>query len=94
MSYKYLRPPFGASVYSDESRHSIIQFLSLYLREFQRLRVFSKNKSLDVKHWTQEAMKYTGSLDLLQQYEAWELPKFPVSGNILVEQKVPRERNF
>lgn len=44
---------------------------------------------MDLRQWTEELMKYAGALELLQEFQNWQLPKFPVSGNVLIEKKVP-----
>ncbi|CAL8110999.1 unnamed protein product [Orchesella dallaii] len=64
------------------------------IRPFQRLLVFSKNKGTDVRQWVEEVMKYDGAIGLLEEFRNWQLPKFPVSGNILIENKVPAGRTM
>lgn len=43
----------------------------------------------DVRLWVEEVYKYNGALDLLEEFKAWDPPKFPISGHALVEHKVP-----
>jgi hypothetical protein len=44
---------------------------------------------LDVRNWIEELYKYTGKMELLQEFHEWNPPKFPVSGHALVDHKVP-----
>lgn len=58
-------------------------------RPFQKVVVFSKSKISDVRKWIEELFMYTGNVSLLQEFQQWHMPKFPVSGNVLIEHKVP-----
>ncbi|ODM96323.1 CCA tRNA nucleotidyltransferase 1, mitochondrial [Orchesella cincta] len=62
------------------------------IRPFQRLLIFSKSKATDTRQWVEEVMKYDGATGLLEEFKNWQSPKFPVSGNVLIENKVPGGR--
>jgi len=57
------------------------------LRPYQYLLVDGKTK--DQKLFLQEVLKYRGETDLLQRFQNWEPPKFPLTGNHLKESNVP-----
>jgi hypothetical protein len=63
----------------------------LVSRLYQLLVVNSKGKTGDTKEWVCEVLKYRGATDLLSEFEQWTLPRFPLSGNILMEKGVPGE---
>ncbi|GLV42236.1 uncharacterized protein CBL_03822 [Carabus blaptoides fortunei] len=54
------------------------------LLPYQRLIIFGKGKTPDVKEWTTEVLKYQNSA-LLPAFVEWTVPKFPVPGNMLRE---------
>lgn len=49
---------------------------------YQQLLVKTKYKVKDVREWIIEVLKYTNS-PFLSEFEAWEMPKFPVNGVML-----------
>lgn len=57
------------------------------LLPYQKLVLKAKTKPLDTKLWIIEALKYNNS-PLLPEFEKWNIPKFPISGNMLKEQGV------
>jgi hypothetical protein len=60
-------------------------------RPYQLLVVNSKGKTCDTKEWVREVLKYRGDSVLLSEFEQWNVPRFPLNGNILKEKGVPGE---
>eukprot|EP00095_Tigriopus_kingsejongensis_P004338 maker-scaffold1550_size36032-snap-gene-0.13 protein:Tk04338 transcript:maker-scaffold1550_size36032-snap-gene-0.13-mRNA-1 annotation:"poly(A) polymerase " len=56
------------------------------LQTYQNLIVDHKGKQSDGQEWCCELLKYRGQDRLLKELEGWVPPRFPVSGNDLVEQ--------
>lgn len=46
----------------------------------------SFNKPKDTKEWVQEVLKYRNDTKLLEELEKWEIPKFPLSGKVLMNE--------
>jgi hypothetical protein len=61
----------------------------LLSRPYQLLVVNSKGKTGDTKEWVCEVLKYKGSSVLLSEFEQWNVPRFPLNGNMLKEKGVP-----
>jgi hypothetical protein len=61
----------------------------LLSRPYQQLVVNSKGKTGDTKEWVCEVLKYKGNSVLLSEFEQWNVPRFPLNGNILKEKGVP-----
>lgn len=59
------------------------------LRPYQLLVVYSKGKTSDTREWVREVFKYRGDMFLLNEFDKWTLPRFPVSGHMLKEKGVP-----
>ncbi|GIY21099.1 CCA tRNA nucleotidyltransferase 1, mitochondrial [Caerostris extrusa] len=55
------------------------------LRPFINLIMHSKNKASDTHEWCCEVLKYRSDVCLLKELSDWKIPKFPVSGHILME---------
>ena len=49
----------------------------------------NRTKPRDTREYIVEVLKYRGQLDLAKEFEAWETPKFPVSGHHLKEAGCP-----
>ncbi|GFT22259.1 CCA tRNA nucleotidyltransferase 1, mitochondrial [Nephila pilipes] len=45
----------------------------------------SKNKVSDTHEWCCEILKYQGAVCLFKELSQWKIPKFPLSGHILIE---------
>jgi hypothetical protein len=60
-------------------------------RPYQLLVVNSKGKTRDTKEWVHEVFKYRGDSTLLREFEQWNVPRFPLNGNMLKEEGVPGE---
>lgn len=65
------------------------------LKPYQQLiflRNIAKYKSTAVyREYIKEILKYRGAVELLDEFEQWVIPKFPLNGHILKEH-VPQER--
>ncbi|CAH1971642.1 unnamed protein product [Acanthoscelides obtectus] len=57
------------------------------LMPYQQLVVKAKSKPIDTKKMALEVLKYNNSPHI-DEFEKWEIPKFPVSGNMLKEKGV------
>lgn len=44
-----------------------------------------------MRQWIIEVLKYRCNVELLQEFESWVAPKFPVDGVMLKENNVPRK---
>lgn len=49
----------------------------------------SKIKQKDAIEYVREVLKYRGDEELLQKFNKWEVPRFPVGGKILKDNGVP-----
>ena len=49
----------------------------------------NQNKPKDALEWTLELLRYQGRLDLLAELSKWSLPRFPLSGRVLIAAGVP-----
>jgi len=47
--------------------------------------VDAKSKPRDTRQFIEEVLRYRGQLDLLEQFQQWEAPRFPVNGHHLKE---------
>lgn len=61
------------------------------LLPYQMLVIKSKIKLLDAKKMVNELLKYNNS-PYLNEFTNWEIPKFPISGNMLTTQGVETGR--
>ncbi|XP_047114688.1 CCA tRNA nucleotidyltransferase 1, mitochondrial [Schistocerca piceifrons] len=59
------------------------------LRPYQALVINSKYKAPDCRDYAREVLKYRGDHQLLAEFDSWELPRFPLNGNMLREKGVP-----
>ncbi|KAF6209911.1 hypothetical protein GE061_015665 [Apolygus lucorum] len=59
------------------------------LKKFQAMMLKKDGKLSDTRQFIMELFKYTSKLALLQEFENWEPPKFPINGFILKEKNVP-----
>jgi tRNA nucleotidyltransferase (CCA-adding enzyme) len=57
------------------------------LRPYQFLYVDGKNK--DIALFIQEVLRYRGETELLQRFQQWDPPRFPLTGHHLKEANVP-----
>lgn len=55
------------------------------LKPYQALLFTTKGKVGDVQEWICEVLKYNAEADLLERFRCWDVPKFPVNGNMLLE---------
>jgi len=53
--------------------------------------VNSKGRTHDTKEWVREVLKYRGDNVLLNEFDQWNVPRFPLNGHILKEKGVPGE---
>jgi hypothetical protein len=60
-------------------------------RPYQLLVVNSKGKTRDTKEWVCEVLNYRGDGALLNEFEQWNVPRFPLNGYMLKEKGVPGE---
>lgn len=54
----------------------------------------SKFKQKDVIEYVKEVLKYRGDEKLLEDFNKWPVPKFPVSGKLLTTAGVPPGKLF
>ncbi|XP_054716084.1 CCA tRNA nucleotidyltransferase 1, mitochondrial-like [Uloborus diversus] len=54
-------------------------------KPLQALILDSKHKTSDVHEWCCEVLKYCGQGALWRQLKEWQVPKFPISGHLLME---------
>lgn len=63
------------------------------LLPYQKLLAKSKSKQKDVKEWIVQVLKYNNS-PLVEEFQNWDLPKFPVNGIMLKEAGVEPGRSM
>jgi hypothetical protein len=59
------------------------------LQPYQFLVGKSKGRCLDTRQWVRELLKYRDDMILLNEFDQWTLPKFPVKVKMLKEKGVP-----
>ncbi|XP_013170490.1 PREDICTED: CCA tRNA nucleotidyltransferase 1, mitochondrial-like [Papilio xuthus] len=59
------------------------------LLPYEKLVLHSKMKQKDAIDYTKEVLKYRGDEDLLELFNKWEVPRFPINGKILKDNGVP-----
>ncbi|XP_071569957.1 CCA tRNA nucleotidyltransferase 1, mitochondrial isoform X1 [Temnothorax nylanderi] len=56
------------------------------LKPYQQLVLLQQTKRYDVlQDYVKELLRYRGAMQLLNEFEQWAIPKFPISGNMLME---------
>ncbi|XP_012525031.2 CCA tRNA nucleotidyltransferase 1, mitochondrial [Monomorium pharaonis] len=56
------------------------------LRPYQKLVLLQTAKKHDIlQAYTKELLKYNGAMQLLDEFERWTIPRFPVNGGMLME---------
>ncbi|CAN8005891.1 unnamed protein product [Ixodes pacificus] len=55
------------------------------LKPYQALLFTTKGKVGDVQEWICEVLKYRADAELLERFRCWDVPRFPVNGNMLLE---------
>lgn len=55
------------------------------LKPYQALLFVTKGKVGDVQEWICEVLKYRADAELLERFRCWDVPRFPVTGNMLLE---------
>ncbi|KAI8424966.1 hypothetical protein MSG28_006870 [Choristoneura fumiferana] len=59
------------------------------LLPYEKLVLNTKIKQKDAVDYVREVLKYRGEEKLLEEFNKWELPRFPMSGKILKDNGVP-----
>ncbi|XP_023934768.1 CCA tRNA nucleotidyltransferase 1, mitochondrial isoform X2 [Bicyclus anynana] len=59
------------------------------LLPYEKLVLNTKIKQKDAVDYVREVLKYRGSEKLLQQFNSWDIPRFPINGKILKDHGVP-----
>jgi len=59
------------------------------IRPYQYLLVDSRSKMADTRLYISEVLKYRGEFDLLDEFNSWDMPRFPVTGHHLKENGCP-----
>ncbi|XP_012273790.1 CCA tRNA nucleotidyltransferase 1, mitochondrial isoform X2 [Orussus abietinus] len=53
------------------------------LKPYQHLTLIFKGKVQDSKTFVSEVLKYRGDVNLLNEFEKWDIPRFPINGHML-----------
>lgn len=64
------------------------------LRPYQLLLLESRGNQKAVHEWVCEVFKYRGDSELLSEFQAMQMPKFPVDGNMLKNKGISRGKHF
>jgi len=75
-------------VHRDDKPHKIP------LRPYQLIQIHSKATFKHVHEWICEVLKYRGDIDLLEEFQNTQLPKFPVNGNMLKDAGVKSGKQY
>ncbi|XP_034833936.1 CCA tRNA nucleotidyltransferase 1, mitochondrial [Maniola hyperantus] len=59
------------------------------LLPYEKLVLNTKIKQKDAVDYVREVLRYRGAEKLLQQFNSWDIPRFPISGKILKDNGVP-----
>ncbi|XP_053613759.1 CCA tRNA nucleotidyltransferase 1, mitochondrial isoform X2 [Plodia interpunctella] len=59
------------------------------LLPYEKLVLNTKIKQKDAVEYVKEVLKYRGDENLLEKFNKWEIPRFPVSGKVLKDNNVP-----
>ncbi|XP_058823260.1 CCA tRNA nucleotidyltransferase 1, mitochondrial-like isoform X2 [Topomyia yanbarensis] len=60
------------------------------LLPFQQLTLQTLGSAKLKKEYVLELLRYYGKVDLHQQLKEWQVPRFPIKGNVLIEQGAPK----
>ena len=80
------------SAYERDLGYFLIQYRdSIFtIKDWQKILIFSKNKSFHVKEWIIQAMICANTnFEEVEAFKNWEIPRFPVNGKELKEAGVP-----
>lgn len=62
------------------------------LKPYQQLVFLQQTKKYDVlQDYVKELLRYRGAMELLDEFERWVIPKFPVNGSMLMKH-VPKQK--
>jgi len=64
------------------------------VRPYQYLLCDYKSDTTSCRKWICELLRYQGRLDVLKEFEQWELPRFPVSGTILRDEHAVKGKDI
>ncbi|CAH0594295.1 unnamed protein product [Chrysodeixis includens] len=64
------------------------------LLPYEKLVLNTKIKQRDAIEYVKEVLKYRGDENLLEQFNKWEVPRFPISGKMLKDAGVPPGRMY
>ncbi|XP_026760603.2 CCA tRNA nucleotidyltransferase 1, mitochondrial isoform X2 [Galleria mellonella] len=64
------------------------------LLPYEKLVLNSKIKQKDSYEYVREVLKYRGEESLLEQFNKWEIPRFPINGKILKVNNVAPGKNY
>lgn len=56
---------------------------------FQQMCIQSIGKPSDQKYYVEELLKYLGNVEMYEKLKSWQIPYFPVNGNLLKENGCP-----
>ncbi|KAG6455496.1 hypothetical protein O3G_MSEX009225 [Manduca sexta] len=59
------------------------------LQPYEKLVLNTKIKQKDAVDYVREVLKYRGEEALIEQFNKWEIPKFPINGKVMMNAKVP-----
>lgn len=77
------------SIYIDTWNYDIAIIIISIHRPYQKLVLNTKIKQKDAIDYVREVLKYRGEENILEQFNQWEIPRFPINGKILKEHNVP-----
>lgn len=63
--------------------------LIFHCRPYEKLVLNTKIKQKDAVEYVSEVLKYNGDELLLEEFNKWEIPRFPVGGKALKDNGVP-----
>ncbi|XP_026745361.1 CCA tRNA nucleotidyltransferase 1, mitochondrial-like [Trichoplusia ni] len=74
--------------------HRVDKVAERPLLPYEKLVLNTKIKQKDAIEYVREVLKYRGDENLLEQFNKWEVPRFPISGKMLKEAGVPPGRMY
>ncbi|KAL1137643.1 hypothetical protein AAG570_009339 [Ranatra chinensis] len=64
------------------------------LKPYQALMFKTDGKLSDIRTYILELFKYKGNLVLMDEFQKWQPPRFPINGHILKDRGVPKGKQF
>lgn len=69
-----------------------MMYNKIFYRPYQQMCLQTFGRPRDIKDYVEELLKFEGKWKMYEQLKKWEVPKFPVDGNMLKQKGCPQGR--